>query len=190
MINKQKSVNSVSYNEESEEFEFPIGRKKFSSDEEDCFSIAEIDIQGINISKFPISVKIALEDTNDQFSGKFITIINSGNGKATVEISFSEHSLLFRDNIGIEAYFALKTAHLLEQKQFNPKLNAYHPDGNWVQLNYTIELPADEIQNIVKRAIEFDNLVNEQIIQAIPNTYEVARTILNLPQARVNYVQN
>lgn len=73
---------------------------------------------------------------------------------------------------------------------FNAKVESYYVDGNYLHLNYSIELPSEENQNIVKRSVDFDNELNNQLDHSIPDTYELVRIKFNLLDTKVRYTEN
>ncbi len=189
MNKNNNSPVSVSYDKTSENFKIKIGKMIFLSTEDDSFRISEPELKGIHISSFPTSVGVVPVDIpDDSFYGS-LTITNNGNGRAAVDISVSEKYFSYPDNIGAEAFFKLKIGKLLTLTQLNPVVEAFYPDNNYIIFDYSIQLPADKIQNIIKKAIAFDNDLNEEVMQAVPDTYEIARVKLGLPDTEIQFIE-
>ncbi len=156
---------------------------KFYSQQKDSFFIPVSVLEGINISIFPTSVNLVpykyILFPEIIFPDRLLTIRNNGNSTATIEIEACCSATAFTDSIGVEAFQALKKELIKNSKKFNPIITFYTYSEGIVHLHYRITVPSDKIEELIKTANSFNDDLDEQILNAIPDTLQNTRNVLS-----------
>jgi len=177
--------NKISLMENKKGFQtLQINNETFDSTPELVFNLSIKRVGKININDFPMGINIKPyegQDSNGYYYKKMPIIIkNIGHGMVSLEIEACRQKRGSEWIIGLETFQLLKLELISLQKSVNPGVTIFESDDLAAHLHYTIEVPADTIENLIESGAKFDKDVTVKLLNSLKKVENDIRQNLGL----------